>query len=95
MIVDNLQSSVFLLKITSFSEAIYSTPTSSDVPTSSGVGAYNFDKIVALTALESLRSSNLLKILTAMILYLSKKCKTISEIVPPQTATLILALTSF
>lgn len=37
-IVDNLQSAVFLLKTTSFSEAISSTPTSSEVPVSSGVG---------------------------------------------------------
>ena len=95
IIVDNLQSSVFLLKITNFSEAISSTPTSSEVPAYSGVGAYNFDRMVALTALESLLSSNLLRILTAIILYLSKKCKTISEMVPPQTATLMLALTSF
>lgn len=37
-IVDNLQSVVFLLNTTSFSEAISSTPTSSEVPVSSGVG---------------------------------------------------------
>jgi hypothetical protein len=37
-IVDSLQSVVFLLKMTSFSDAIYSTPTSSEVPVSSAVG---------------------------------------------------------
>lgn len=73
MMVLNLQSSVFLLKTTSFSEAIYSTPTSSDSPIYSGVGASNFDKIVALIALATLLSSNLLRILTTNILYLSRK----------------------
>ena len=72
-IVDSLQSSVFLLKMTTFYEAIYSTPTASDDPVSSGVGAYNLDKIVALTALATLLNSNLLRILIAMILYLSRK----------------------
>jgi hypothetical protein len=45
---------VFLLKITTFSEAISSTPTASEAPVSSGVGAYNFERIVALTALATL-----------------------------------------
>ena len=53
-IVDNLQSSVFLLNITTFYEAIYSTPTSSDVPTYYGVGASSLDKMVALIALATL-----------------------------------------
>ena len=92
--VDNLQSSVLRLKMTTFSDAIYSTPTSSDVPTSSGVGALSSERIVALTALATLLSSNLLKILTTMILYLSIKCKTISETDPPETTTLMLALTN-
>ena len=94
-IVLNLQSSVSLLKTTSFSEAISSTQTSSDYPISSGVGAYNLDRIVALIALATLLSSNLLRILTTRILYLSRKCKTISEIVPPPITTLTLALTNF
>jgi len=73
MIVDSLQSSVFRLKITTFSDAISYTPTSSEVPTYSAVGAYSFERIVALTALATLLSSNLERIFTAMILYLSKK----------------------
>ena len=73
MIVDSLQSSVYLLKMTTFSEAISSTPTSSDVPTSSGVGASSLERMVALTALATLRSSNLERILTTIILYLSRK----------------------
>jgi len=93
--VDSLQSVVFLLKITSFSEAISSTPTSSDVPVSSGVGGYSFERMVALMALATLLSSNLERILTAIILYLSRKCKTISEMEPPETTTLIFAFTSF
>jgi hypothetical protein len=93
--VDSLQSAVFLLNMTSFSEAISSTPTSSDVPVSSGVGAYSLERMVARTALATLLNSNLDRILTAIILYLSKKCKTISAIDPPQTTTLMLALTSF
>ena len=95
IIVLNLQSSVFLLKTTTFSEAIYSTIISSHSPVSSGVGASNFDRMIALMALATLLISNLLIILTVMILYLSKKCKTISEIDPPVTTTLIFAFTSF
>lgn len=56
IIVLSLQSSVSLLNTTSFSEATSSTATSSDSPIYSGVGASNFDKIVALTALAILRS---------------------------------------
>ena len=54
-----------------------------------------FDRIIALIALATLLSSNLLMILTVIILYLSRKCKTISEIDPPVTTTLMLAFTSF
>lgn len=50
IIVLNLQSSVFLLKTTSFSDATSSTATSSDSPVYSGVGASSFDRIVALIA---------------------------------------------
>lgn len=95
MIVESLQSSVDLLKTTTFSEAIYSTLTSSDSPISSGVGGSSFERMVALMALATLLNSNLLMILTTMILYLSKKCKTMSEIDPPDTTTLTLAPTSF
>jgi hypothetical protein len=51
--------------------------------------------MVALTALATLRNSHLLIILTTMILYLSKKCKIISETDPPDTTTLMFAPTSF
>lgn len=95
MMVLSLQSSVFLLKTTSFSEAIYSTPTSSDSPISSGVGASSLDRIVALIARATLRSSNLLRILTTRILYLSRKWSTMSEIVPPPMTTLTFAFTNF
>ena len=95
IIVLNLQSSVFLLNTTNFSEATSSTMISSHSPVSSGVGAYNLERIIALMARATLLSSNLLMILTVMILYLSKKCKTISEMDPPVTTTLILALTNF
>lgn len=54
MIVESLQSSVYLLKMTTFSDAISSTPTSSEVPTYSGVGASSLDRMVALTALATL-----------------------------------------
>lgn len=56
IIVLSLQSSVFLLKTTNFSDAISSTQTSSDYPISSGVGASSLDKIVALIALATLLS---------------------------------------
>ena len=95
MMVDSLQSSVSLLNTTNFYDAISSTPTSSEVPVSSGVGASNLERMVALTALEILLNSNLLIILTTNILYLSKKCKTISETDPPETTTLMLAFTNF
>lgn len=95
IIVESLQSSVDLLNTTTFYEAIYSTLTSSDYPIYSGVGGSNFDKIVALIALATLLNSNLLIILTTIILYLSKKCKTISETEPPDTTTFTFAPTSF
>ena len=95
MIVESLQSSVVLLKTTTFSEAISSTLTSSDSPIYSGVGGSSFDKMVALIALATLLNSNLLIILTTIILYLSKKWRTISEIDAPETTTLTLAPTSF
>lgn len=95
IMVESLQSSVDLLKTTTFSEAIYSTLTSSDSPISSGVGGSSLERIVALMALATLLSSNLLIILTTMILYLSKKWRTISEMDPPETTTLTLAPTSF
>ena len=95
IMVLSLQSSVFLLKTTNFSDAIYSTQTSSDSPIYSGVGASNFDKIVALIALATLLNSNLLRIRTTKILYLSKKWRMISEIVPPPRTTFTFAATSF
>ena len=93
--VESLQSSVSLLKITNFSEAISSTPTSSDEPASSGVGAYSLERMVARMALANLLNSNLERILTAMILYLSRKWRTISEMDAPLTTTLMFAFTSF
>lgn len=93
--VESLQSSVFLLKMTTFYEAISSTPTSSELPVYSGVGAFSSERIVARTALATLLSSNLLNIFTHIIWNLSKKCKTMSETDPPETTTLMFALTSF
>jgi len=54
--VESLQSSVDLLKTTTFSEAIYSTLTSSDSPISSGVGGSSLERMVALMALATLLS---------------------------------------